>query len=238
MKRPTIFNLLYHVAPFAHSTVWMKNIQQLIPRMHVFNGTKAIGIVTGGGLHAPELVMEWFSTHDDGIRYIIEPNCSRRGESVTYLRLMDYVADPDPDQMTFYAHTKGASHVSDTEPMMWWRNAMYHHLLDDVDKVANRLIECTCTGCYRMRHPRGIRLAGAGRLSAQWHYSGAFYWFRNDAIFNQSNWRQPWNNRFQPEFYLPTMISYDRSACEHNDGPRCDRYRAEAHLDRIIDGAV
>src|SRR5690606_265454 len=120
------------VTPIAGNDVWRRNVQQLLPRMDLFNGRRVIAIATGDGLASPDEVVRAFAGFE--VEFLTRPNSRVLRENVTFMALLERVANPDPAEATFYAHAKGVTRPDELGPELW-RNAMYHELLDDWPRV-------------------------------------------------------------------------------------------------------
>jgi len=201
-SRPIRLNLIYHVAPFAKSDVWKKNIRQLLKRWDVFNGQRIIAIATGDGMDAVDEVKRLFrrdhghekhENHEkdmaDAFRvfggnspvFIEVANDRVLRENASFLPLLEAVQSTDPGEATFYAHAKGVTTIGDVEGVMYWRNLMYHALLDDPEAIKDALTRYAIVGTHRKtttaEYPCGAK--------SPWHFAGSFFWFRNDALFGR-----------------------------------------------------
>lgn len=205
-----IRNLLYHVYPCKDNDVWYKNVRQLKSRLDLFNGRKVIGVMTGPDCLSVDHVR---SELDCDVEYICIPNDPNLASDViTFRTLLPLLYSTDPNTATFFAHTKGTTR-DDIEAIAceYWRNAMYHFLLDNWPVVSDTLRNFAMAGCYKLcsdqkqRFPDGIIEGG------YWHYSGTFFWLRNDVIFNRSNWYN---------------IPYNKWGAEAWPGYVCDSHEA------------
>ncbi len=192
-----IRNCIYHVAPLAKNDLWQKNVAQLLKRSAVFTGKKIAAIATGDGILPPAVVREAFSGH--GFTFLEIPNDRQLREVVTFLPLLQSVASVNPSEVTFYAHTKGNGTAESVKGARRWANSMYHHLLDDWERVRRFLLSSPMAGTHKMEWP-GDRSPYPSRLKhGQWMYSGTFYWFRHDRVFNHPKWAEIPNDRYGAE---------------------------------------
>lgn len=232
MIRPTVFNLLYHITPFSDSDAWRRNVSQLLRRIHVFNGRRVVGVATGAG-GVPLIPIEDVKSVFGNERidhWVLSDQCDRQQKhSPTFYAMMDFVKSSDPHQATFYAHAKGVS-CPGSNTITSWRNEMYHYCLDDVSNVAKLLTDYVCAGTHKFTTPMRsqMQLTEAQR-ECPWHYSGCFWWFRNDAVFTQ-DWTVVPMNGYAVEFYLPMLFSSPKAACLFNENPAWP-YHASAHQD-------
>jgi hypothetical protein len=68
---------------------------------------------------------------------------------------------------------------------MYWRNLMYHMLLDDPIKIEQLLTQFSMVGTHRRARQRM-----PDSLLVDWHFSGTFWWFRHDRFFEKNrNWQ-------------------------------------------------
>ena len=208
-------NLTYFVAPIASNDVWMRNISQIIQRIHLFNGKKIVAIATGGPMAPAEYVKRCFDNL--GVTFLFFPNDAGLRESVAFYPMMDMIQSTDPHEATFYAHAKGVSQGT-SNPVTSWRNSMYHYLLDDPTNIMRALENHSCVGCFRQfNHWDGVPFGISG---VPWHYAGTFFWYRHDAVFSNPNWRQRiMNGTHTSEAYIGSVIPYESSCCVYQDNP-------------------
>jgi ubiquinone/menaquinone biosynthesis C-methylase UbiE len=233
------FNLIYHIAPFSRNDAWRKNVRQLLRRMHVFNGKRVVAIATGQGLDAPELVQQEFTGHN--VTFITRPNDFRLREVATFLPLLEAVCSTADDEATFYAHAKGVASGGDPKAVTYWRNSMYHALLDDLPKIKAALADHPCVGTHRRHHPTGrypefgnIPVFPDGNADSTWHFAGTFFWFRNRDVFSHPRWREIRPTGYFAEAYLSMLFSYEQSCCVLMDNPS-DPYDAGTYPEKIPD---
>jgi hypothetical protein len=210
----TTRNLIYHLAPFAGNDVWLRNVRQLLRRIDLFNGKRVVAVSYGPGIVDHRTVCEAFGDHK--VDFLQVANHSRLRERASAELLLDSVFSTDPHTATFYAHSKGVSTSGDSRGVTYWRNSMYHELLDDWPRVGVALTAKSCVGTHQKRRaifPDGLK-------TDSWHFAGTFFWFRNDALFGQPDWRAriP-NSGWGMEAYPGIMFAYDDSACVFMDEP-------------------
>lgn len=203
--RPTVRNCLYAVCPLPSNDVWRQNVRQLLRRVEAFNGRRVAAIACGPGLAPPDEVRRAFD--GAGFSFLELPNDIILREVVSFLPLLLSVASCDPQQATFYAHTKGNSTADNRQGAMYWRNAAYHHLLDRWDECMSRLQDYACCGIHKMVWPADAPSPYPSRLRhGQWMFAGTFFWFRNDAVFSHPAWRSVPMDRYGAEAYLAGLF--------------------------------
>lgn len=207
-------NLIYHITPFEDARpTWMANLKQLGQRINIFNGKRIAAIATG-----PEIAPfeELRSLLRESTEVIEVANDPRLRERVSFMQLLEKVHSVDPKEATFYAHAKGVRSRGNSEGIMYWRNMMYHELLDDPGRIKHLLDNHALVGTHRRQnHPMPDRAQGN---TANWHYSGTFFWFRNRDWFSRPNWRKipatGWAVEGAPGFLFPV----NSGACLVKDG--------------------
>lgn len=182
-KRPTRLNLIYHITPFADNDVWRWNVRQMLERIEAFNGRRTAAIVTGDGMVDPAEVLDEFEEWP--VDFLEFENSKTLREAVSWIELLKSVESTDPNEATFYAHARGVTRPKNPATHAW-TTCMYRHLLDDVPAIQDLLACHPATGV-------SFRFVDQGFL-----YPGTFFWFRNDAVFNQERWDQL-DGRFLPK---------------------------------------
>ncbi len=230
-------NLLYHVTPFTSNDIWLRNIRQLLKRLDLFNGRRVIAVATGDGLALPEVVKAAFGTHQ--VEILPHPNSRELRENATFLKLLEQVASTDPIEATFYAHAKGVAKdvLCSGDPLgsRYWRNAMYHELLDDWNRIAELLEEYPVVGSHRRHHPEQPQIYPDGQSSSEWHFAGTFFWFRNRDVFATNRWREVWQpTGWGAEAWVGRMFLFDQSACVAYDG-LTDHYNPDSYDPKLDD---
>ena len=217
----TTRHLIYHLTPFATNDIWLRNVRQLLKRITLFNGRRVIAVATGDDLVPPHEVRAAFGTHE--VEILTRPNSRELRENATFLPLLECVADPDPKAATFYAHAKGVAKdllcLGDPLGSRYWRNAMYHELLDDWERIAELLVDHAVVGTHRRQHLEQPRIYPDGQSESPWHFAGTFFWFRNRDAFSTTKWRDLWQpTGWGAEAWPGRMFDFDQSACVAYDG--------------------
>jgi PAS domain-containing protein len=230
-------NLLYHITPFATNDIWLRNVRQLLKRIDLFNGRRVIAVATGDGLVPPDEIRNAFGRHE--IEILTRPNSSELRENATFLPLLKRIADPDPHTATFYAHAKGVAKdvlcLGDPLGSRYWRNAMYHELLDDWERINELLEDYAIVGTHRRQHNEDHRIYPDGQSESSWHFAGTFFWFRNADVFATNQWREVWQpTGWGAEAWPGRMFDFEQSACVAYDG-LVDHYNPASYDPQIED---
>lgn len=233
----TTRNLIYHITPFATNDIWLRNVQQLLKRIDLFNGRRVIAIATGEGLVAPDQVQAAFGNHQ--VEIITRPNSAQLRENATFLALLESVADSDPHTATFYAHAKGVGKdvccLGPPRGSRYWRNSMYHELLDDWSRINELLIDSAIVGTHRRQHNENHQIYPDGQSTSPWHFAGTFFWFRNQDVFSTEKWREVWQpTGWGAEAWPGRMFDFEQSACVAYDGLE-DLYNPAVYFPQIED---
>lgn len=225
------FNLIYHIyAPQGNKT-WMDNIDYLKRYIHIFNNKKIVNIATGEGLCSPEEIRKYFN--DPTIQFIETPNDPKLGEVAGFKKLLERVYSLDPNEATFYAHAKGASHRKKRCPktIRMWYECMYKYNLQNPKEIEDILTESACCGCfkYNKKWNEIAPWALPDIPFSDWHYSGTFFWFNNAKIFNK-DWGYIAQNTHGTEAYLSKFFSREESFCIFLDIPKGLSYHTYSKL--------
>ena len=227
-------NLIYHVYPQPSNGAWWANLAQLKRRLHLFNGKKIIAVAQGPDLLSTTIVQLALGS---SCTYLEIPNDARLRDSATFLPLLRAVKSQDPTEATFYGHTKGASpHLWTDERLcraiMYWRNTMYHLLLDKWPEVTRALDTHPCVGCFLIDWSSlgpGTMRSPAGFVHGIWHFAGTFFWFRHDCLFGDPRWSaiadDPWAN----EMYLGGIFSADQAFSMNERGAPAQADQTRLH---------
>lgn len=166
-------HLLYHIYP-CKGDVWKRNLDQLRTRLGLFNGRRVIAVATDSKIDSLEAVQAYF----DGERvdqWIAVANNPKRREVETWPLLWEQVAGLPG--CTFYGHAKGVTRpVKDGVMVHRWAEVLYEACLDYWPVVEDLLAQFPIAGCFQKIGPV------FAKSRSQWHYSGSFYWVRNDLI--------------------------------------------------------
>lgn len=216
-------NLMMHIMPVAENGVWQWNVRELLRRIDEFDGKRVIAVLTPepGCKHVLDSV-EVVQTEFRGTRideWIVRRNNPQLREVVTWPHLLESLKSETG--VTFACHAKGVTHQMESVTIRW-ATALWQTCLDSWLDVERALQQYSMAGSFK-RHGRF--------LGQNWHYSGTFYWFRNDDVFS-GNWRNVptrwWGNESWPAVMFPATAT----ACLFlDDAP--DPYKQESWDQRI-----
>lgn len=203
-------NLIYHLYPTRGNDGWRKNIDLLRPHDELFNGKRAIAVVTDASTATLDDVREYLGW--DRVEWLTFPNDHRLGEVASFPHLLKTVASTEPNDATFYGHGKGVTSEShkrkNPQAIRRWRNMMYRKLLDESAECMAALEGYAAVGVNKRlnidRFPGGLE-------HGAWHFSGAFFWFRNDILFSNPACMEVPRDRYGVEAWLGGLIAREDS---------------------------
>lgn len=202
-------NLIMHVWPTSNGA-WQWNVDQLIARRHVFTGQVVIGVAEGPNTTTKDEVERYAAPLNATVFSV--PNNPRIREGATFQRLLKSIKDDD--SITFFCHSKGARHGeafgNDGSTLRPWTETMYHVCLDNIEQVVDQLKTASMTGPFRRFG--NFKTPGNHR----WHYSGAFYWFRNADVFERE-WQKMDMFFFAVESWPGLLFRAEEVACCFHD---------------------
>lgn len=198
--------MIYHCCPLKDNDLWERNVEQLVRRFHAFDGKAVVAVSTGANMHPVESVQRAFKpSRRFDIEFLPVPNDRRLREVASFGQLLEKAQGRDG--CTFYAHTKGNSTYDSVLGATYWRNAMYHVLLDGWENCIRLLEKWPMVGTTKLIWTRDQRSPFPTELNVgRWMFAGTFFWFRNDVVFRKPNWRQVPNDRYGAEAWPSTMF--------------------------------
>lgn len=197
-------HLVFHIWPSLQSDSWKWNIRQLLDRIDLFTGVRSIAVVTGPGTASLSDVQAEFA----GIRidhWINQPNDPQRGEGVTFPLLLQTLPRHG---VTFYGHAKGSSYAAEQDrftSVRLWARVLYRVNLDAWPAVAQQLAAYPITGAFKR-----LTTFPAPVGTANWHYSGTFFWFRNADVLASPNRQTLAENKYGVELWSGSQFPADR----------------------------
>lgn len=217
-------HLLYHVYPMKGTGTWQRNCDHILRRLNLFNGRKVVAIVVDEKTDDPEAVKQ----HMRGCEFIVLENDYMLREVVSWIPLWKSVINLPG--CTFYAHAKGTSRPwNPGVSCHWWADVMYETLLDYWPLVRDSLQSHPITGTFK-KVGRGF----TGCIS-QWHYSGSFFWTRNE-LFRKRDWKEVPQQWWGSEAVTGVLFKPDEAGCVFHPGthPGLDCYKPDYMRSRVL----
>jgi len=198
-------HMAYHIWPCNKTDNWKWNVQHLLQHIHIFDGVRSVAIVKGPHTEDVEKVKTAFNGHRID-NWIINNNIPELREGVTFVPLMNTIKDHEG--ITWYGHAKGVRYEVGNNCPLIWAHVMYKLTLGHWQYAWNQLQQYPITGCFKRYSD--FTLARHYR----WHYSGTFYWFRNDKVFTCAEWSDIAPRFFAAiEAWPARLFGPDESAC-------------------------
>lgn len=189
-------NLLYYIYPVSDNGVWQKCVDELLPHLGLFNGKIVVFVAqdpedgrrpygpvdgprTGSRTDSLSHVVTRFGPKALRVEFLTGFNSADLWESAHHNRLFSRVHSLDPSEATLYAHAKGVTRPN-LHPAHRWRQVALETLAN-WPTVERSLDQYPVTGSFK-KIGRGW---AKKESSSQWHYSGSFWWFRNQALFSR-----------------------------------------------------
>jgi len=199
------YNLIYHLCLTNINPILYFNLSNLKKYLVKFNGKKVINVNFDEDQDfAEKFVTEYFKDFPD-IKFFFTKNSETNNWYELYpfiTKLMPSVCSIDENEYTFYGHTKSVTHYNSARESVisiLWPHTMYTKNLDDFEYISNILENYECCGTFKLDRPYSA-------LSfVPWHYSGAFFWFKNKSIFSK-NWQTFYADVHGLEGYLATHL--------------------------------
>lgn len=189
-------HLMMHIYPKIGGT-WRDAVAGIRQRLQVFDGRRVFGIVHGDGLEAPEVVRGELA--DIATDFVVLGNEPSLREVQTWPSMISLLHG-QPGRV-FYCHSKGATHHAESI-CQEWRETMFAVCLDYPELIDAALAQYPICGPFRR----------FGGLNVDWHFSGSFYWFRCDEIW-QREWGDIRQNWYGVESWPALRFSRDESFC-------------------------
>jgi hypothetical protein len=174
-------HLLMHVYPVRGNGVWQWNLDQILARLHLFNGSKTIAVAVDETTDSIQTVRA-HAYIPESLWFDFENDPTLR-EVVSHNHLWNRVPH-QPGHATFYCHAKGVTHPLESAYNAWAK-LLYEANLDYWPWVDAWLLTHPIAGALR----KEVAWPVPEHRVSPWHYSGAFYWVRNDALVGR-DWRK------------------------------------------------
>lgn len=205
-------HLIFHVYPATNNKVWQRNVEQILKRIHLFNGKKIAAVVCGVGLNLPKRVKDAFGKNLDEL--LVFPNSKRLREVATFEGLFSRVLVDDPNHCFFYAHAKGVTRpVNPGVTVHRWADIMYETCLDYWPLVEDlfRQGKSLAGSFKKIGH-------GFGGSRSSWHYSGAFFWAKSQAVLAK-DWKVIDKTWWGTEAWPGLHFSPEEAGCLFHEAP-------------------
>lgn len=200
-------HLLYHIWPKRGGS-WSQSLDSLEKRLPLFNGQKVVAIALDED--ADDSVRQRLSWADKIIEVKNDPKLR---EVVSFHPLLESVEPYREGHATFCCHSKGVRHGSDGGTTVHaWSDVMYETLLDYWPYVHALLADHPIVGSLRKM---GQFLAPS---DAKWHYTGTYYWLRNEEVF-QRDWRRVDRVWWGTESWPGLHFTEQEAGCAFLSGP-------------------
>jgi hypothetical protein len=201
-------HLMFHIWPVKEFGAWQWNCDQLLEHADCFNGRRIVAIVTDDETDTADAVRDYLRDFTD--EFLEFPNDGRLREVVSFVPMLERLEGHQSERdVTFSCHAKAVRHKltpdSQGTTLFRWAGACYE-TLTRWDEVRPLLETKGTVGAFR-RFFATIDRRGFG----PWHYSGAFYWFRNRDAFRR-NWRYVPERFYGTEAWPGLMFKVDESA--------------------------
>jgi hypothetical protein len=199
-------NLLFHMYA-KRKTHWAWHVEKLLEHSKAWNGRRIVGVV----------VDDWTES-EDTIRRALEPlgaeimvrrNDAELGETKHFVEMLGMLESLDPQEATFYAHTKGVSREGPELPAIkMWCRAMYDLCLSRPDVIEKLLETAAAAGAFRVQIPHS---------GSTWCYAGTFFWLKHSTLFSNKNWKDVEPGRWGVEGYPGRHLKFEDSIVLNRD---------------------
>lgn len=206
-------NLIYFCY-FKNSTVSKYteyNLKLLKNYIDIFDGQKIVKIsVDNLDIDNSHLVSLF-----DGFDVELVRNHPENRESEYFIESIKQISDEN--SITFYAHNKGGT--SDNyhdDTIKHWLHSMYFFNLDSkyLSEVQSNLeTKKDFSGILRKE------INCSPWVTSDWHYSGTFFWFNTQRIFDNPNINKFEKGRYGVEAFPGKMVSLEQSNCTFHSSP-------------------
>ncbi len=204
------YNLIYHLCLTSINPMLYFNLSNLKKYLPKFNGKKVINVnFDENQSFAEDFISNYFKDFPD-IKFFFTKNSETNGWyelSPFITKLMPEVFSLNEKEYTFYGHTKAVTHYNhprESVISVLWPHTMYTKNLDDFEFISKILETYECCGTFKLNKPYSA-------LSfVNWHYSGAFFWFKNKSIFSKE-WQKFYPDVHGLEGYLATHLDSSKA---------------------------
>lgn len=201
------YNLIYNLCLINTNPILYFNLSNLKRYLSKFNGKKIINVNHNNESFAKQFVEKYFK--DYGIKFYFTNNSETNGwyELKPFMeKLLPTVYSLNDNEYTFYGHTKGVTRYNHPTEFvcLLWAHTMYTKNLDNFDYISSILKDYECCGTFKLNRPF------TALSFVPWHYSGAFFWFKNQSLFSK-DWQKFYPNVYGLEGYMATHFSSEEA---------------------------
>ena len=198
-------NLLYNCCPILGSEQTTRdNIACLCKYPNTFNHKKIINVKIGIDCEAPEFIKPLFTLLNP-VEFRLYPNNPALGETIGFIEGFEALYSLNPDEITYYAHTKGVSPGRRVPSQVYqecqrqWRNRMYYECLSRPEKIDLIMRNHAACGCWLRHTPAHL---------PAW-FAGAFFWVNHAKLFMHPGWKNTTNlgtAEFGPQYLAEKYV--------------------------------
>ncbi len=234
-------HLTFHLWPVANVGAWQWNCDRLIERADLFNGRRIVAIVTSHESDTADAVKHYLRDFTND--FVVIRNDPRIREVATWVPMLKMLEQyQSENDVTFSCHGKCVRHFVSPDvkktTIFAWTKAMYDTCLH-WGSVWPLLEQFATVGSFRRLQSHMTGRGGFG----PWHYSGAFYWWRNRDVYRR-NWMYTPNHFFGTEAWPGIVFTkqesgvifsddtgdlYDLNYFENSIVPRLDSWKTNSH---------
>lgn len=199
-------NGLYFICPLVSEPYWIQNIS-FLSRWQQFD--RLFITVAQGEQCAPfRFVQDTLAEYGVSPDYLTVVKNDPELREAAWLPWMLKQVRNQPG-ITWYGHTKGVTRSTYASPVRLWTEACYETTLSKPDLVQQQLQESYVTGPFRRDWTKWPKDCPS---KSTWHFSGTFFWFRNDALFSR-DWDVVEHHRYGAEAYPSCVFERHESSC-------------------------
>lgn len=202
MKR----NLLFHLYA-KKQTMWPWHVEKLIQYSKAWNGRRIAIVVMDDWTEDEETIRRALAPL--GMEVLIRRNDPEFGETKHFIETLGLLKSLDPQEATFYCHSKGVSRDGPLIPAItMWCRAMYALCLDRPELIEKLLQTAQAAGAFRVRIPHS---------GSTWCYAGTFFWLKHSTLFSKEKWTEIAGGKWGVEGYPGLHLKFDDTVAMNRD---------------------
>ena len=208
-------NLIYHLCASDNEFFWL-NLYKLSFYHKVFDGRIIISLYQypDEAKKIPlEIVTQYIREKISDKAEIWEMDSTPSGESGAFFDVLLPKISDDKENITFFGHTKGFATyftpdgIGNAPYVKKWVDCLYDVNLSNMENVKSVFARPD-------KNIAGIFLRQAiPTWNMPWHFSGAFFWFKNSAVFSKEWNIRPRHDRFDLECWPGFMFPMEQAEC-------------------------